>query len=244
MADRYKLVYRYEKGGAIKFVLNFENGISKSRFPLTILDAITSNFANDEELATALNKMVPKFYDGHFVIEYTKNKANLVDGALYLVYNDMTFLSELARENIGASKLPKSSVAHYLRWFLDKVKEDSEFLEYLSENEFIDAHFKRLVSEYLFYINSFEKDAEAMVWKVEVDLVKKLMNYKVIRGIEIGRKHFELKKANLPVPTIYPRVKKMADKPMKKVIKRKNVGDGQLSLFDASEYEVVNRTKK
>ena len=243
--DRYKLVYHYKDGGEKIFELSYENGSCRKAFTLTEIDMFTTNFSNEEELEKALNLVFPGYKNGYFSIEYNSN-GRLT--SMELAFNDMTFIRELASKNLRESKVSKTDINIYMRWMLNKLEKDSEFLKYLYTHRYINEYFKDAFSNYLMLKNSDEKEAQSSLWQAEVKLRKEFMRYKTIRGLEVGRKNYELEKQNIYVNndhrglTVMEKAKLEYELNHPKKVKKRNkpkkndVIDGQLPLFDPEPY--------
>lgn len=252
--NRYGLVF-HAKSGEKKYVtLNFKNN-KRNTFSLTEIDYITSLFSDAAMLASFVGISNEEFDKGYFAIEY---KSNSRLKSLELVFNDMIFLKDLAEKNLGESKVSKNSITGYMRWFLNKISDDPEFLKYISKNRYTNSYFKNALSEYLMYKNSDDKDAQSVLWQAKVRLEKEFTRYKTIRGLEVGRRNFELEKANKMVPRNPDELTSLQQAKLeyelnhpKKVKKRKprksDPVEGQLPLFDTTPYtdnDEHKRTRK
>lgn len=249
--DRYKLVYHYKKGGKKIFELSYEDGNCRKAFTLTEIDMFTTNFSNEEELEKALNLVFSGYEDGYFSIEYN-SKGTLT--SMELAFSDMFFIRELAGKNLRESKVSKTDINIYMRWMLNKLEKDAEFLKYMYTHRYINEYFKDAFSNYLMLKNSDEKDAQSSLWQAEVKLRKEFMRYKTVRGLEMGRKNFELEKQNMYVSynhnglTLAERARLEYElnhpKQEKKIKSKKNdLIEGQLPLFD-SEIYTENKGKR
>ena len=249
--DRYSLVF-HAKSGEKKYVtLNFKDS-KRNTFSLTEIDYITSLFSDAAMLASFVGISNEEFDKGYFAIEY---KSNSRLKSLELVFSDMTFLKELAEKNLGESKVSKESITGYMRWFLNKINKDSEFLKYISTHRYTNSYFKEALNNYLMLKNSDDKDAQSVAWRAEIKLRREFMRYKTIRGLEVGRRNFELEKENKMVPRnpdeLTPLEQAQREHELnhpKKVKKRKSRKsdpvEGQLPLFDATLYIDSNEHKR
>lgn len=244
---RYSLVFHYFEGGTKTFTLKFADGEVKSKFTLTEIDVFTSNFSSGDELVCALNTVFPGFEDGYFNIEYN------MDGSqkpLELVFNDMSFIRNLAKCNIRKSIVPKSEIISYMRWFLSEIDRDPGFLKFIFDKRYANIHFKHALSYYLILKNSDDKDAQSVLWQAEAKLCKEFCHYKTIRGIEIGRRNYKFFKQNKNIErrpsrlttTERAKLEYELNHPKKKALK----DDGQMTLFDVNVYSEgkVKKTRK
>lgn len=243
--NRYRLVYHYYNGNKKTFSLDFEDGSHRDKFALTEIDAFTSNFSNEEELAKAISLVFPGYEKGYFTIEY--NSGGHLN-ALELVFNDMNFIRKLATENLREALVPKSSITLYMNWFLNKIEKDPEFLTFIFSRRYTNSYFINVLSKYLMLKNSDEKDAQNSLWEAKASLIREFKRYKTIRGLEVGRHNYELIKQNKKIVRNPSELTELERAKIeynlnhpKKVEKRKrpkksNVIDGQLPLFDASPY--------
>ena len=240
-SNRYCLVYHFKNGDKRDVKITFENGKVRQTFALTEIDFMTSLFPDSDTLAKFV-KIDGK--DGYFSIEYKSN--NRVN-SLELVFSDMKFINSLAKKYFGESNLSKEDVIPYMRWFLDKIEKDSEFLNFISTHRYTNGYFKSALSEYLILKDSYENDARSILRRAEIKLIKEFMRYKTIRGLEVGRRNYELMKANKLVPRNPNELtsSEIARKDYelnhpKKVKKRsrlkKEMDNGQMVLFDVSSY--------
>ena len=240
-SNRYCLVYHFKNGDKRDVKITFENGKVRQTFALTEIDFMTSLFPDSDTLAKFV-KIDGK--DGYFAIEYKSN--NRVN-SLELVFSDMKFINSVAKKYSGESNLSKEDVIPYMRWFLDKIEKDSEFLNFISTHRYTNGYFKSALSEYLILKDSYENDARSILRRAEIKLIKEFMRYKTIRGLEVGRRSYELMKANKLVPRNPNELtsSEIARKDYelnhpKKVKKRsrlkKKMDNGQMVLFDVSSY--------
>lgn len=242
--NRYCLVYHFKNGDKRVVKITFEDGKVRQTFALTEIDFMTSLFPNSDAFARFVQIDGEEAKDGYFAIEYkSNNKIN----SLELVFSDMKFINSLAKKYFGESNLSKEDILSYMRWFLDKIDKDSEFLDFISTHRYTNGYFKAALSEYLILKDSYENDARSILRQAEVKLTKEFMRYKTIRGLEVGRRNYELMKANKIVPRNPNELtsSEIARKDYelnhpKKVKKRsklqKEIDNGQMVLFDVSSY--------
>ena len=253
-ANRYKLVYHYYNGNKKIFSLDFVDGSHRDKFALTEIDVFTSNFSNEEELAKALSLIFPGYENGYFTIEY--NSRGYLN-SLELVFNDMPFIRKLATENLRKTLVPKNSIILYMNDFLDKIKDDSNFLKFIFSHRYTNSYFRDTLSYYLMLKNSDEKDAQNALLDARANLIGEFQRYKTIRGLEVGRHNYELVKQNKEIARNPSEITELEraeieynlNRP-KKVQKRNNpkkkdVIDAQLSLFNVAPYiEKINKKRK
>lgn len=241
---RYSFVFHSKNGEKNIISIHFKDGKMHDSFALTEVDCFTTAFPNADVMARFLKIPKEDYEGGYFAIEY---KSNGRFKSLELVFDDSTFLRKLAKDNFGESKLSKESITSYMRWFLNKIEREPEFLKYISTHRYTNSYFKSALSNYLMLKNSDEKEAQSVAWQAEVRLKKEFMRYKTLRGLEVGRRNYELEKENKIVPR-NPDELTLAEQAQmeyemnhpKKVKKRKpkksDPIDGQLPLFDATPY--------
>lgn len=248
--DRYKLVYHYKNGGEKLFELYYDDGTYRKAFTLTEIDMFTTNFSNEDELEKALNMVFPGYENGYFSIEYNSGGALT---SMELVFSDMTFIRELASKNLRDSKVSKADINIYMRWMLNKLEKDEKFLKYISTHRYINEYFKNAFSNYLMLKHSDEKEAQSSLWQAEVKLRKEFMRYKTVRGLEVGRKNYELEKQSMYVFNNHreltfserARMEYELNHPKKgnKKGKKSDPIEGQLPLFDPEPY-IENKGKR
>lgn len=243
--DRYKLVYHYKDGGTKTFELDYEDKTHRKAFTLTELDMLTTNFPNEKELEKALNLVFPGYENGYFVIEY---KSGGTISSMELVFSDMTFIKELASKNLRNSTVSKADINIYMKQMLNKLEKDDEFLKYIYTHRYINEYFRNAFSNYLMLKHSDEKEAQSVLWQAEAMLRREFTRYKTIRGLEVGRKNYELEKQNICVNndhrglTVMEKAKLEYELNHPKKVKKRNkpkkndVIDGQLPLFDPEPY--------
>lgn len=252
-ANRYKLIYHYYQGGKKPFELDYEDGTHRDKFALTELDAFTSNFSNEEELTKALNLVASGYENGYFTIEY--NSGGKVN-SLELVFNDMTFIRKLATENLRQTIVPKSSITFYMNWFLNRIEQDPEFLNFISVHRYTNKYFRDALGYYLTLKNSNERDAQNALWEAKANLIREFKRYKTIRGLEVGRHNYELVKQNKRIAKNPSELTELERAEIeynlnhpKKVqkrskVKKSDVIDGQLPLFDPEPYIETSDIKR
>ena len=245
MADRYKLVYNYKNGGKKLLELDYKDGRHRKAFTLTEIDMFTSNFKNSEELEKALDLFFGGYKDGFFTIEY---KSSGTIKLAEIIYSDMNFIKTLASKNRGKTMVSKNDINDYMRYFLKRIETDSEFLNYISTRRYTNEYFRSALSNYLMLKNSNEKDAQSTLWQAEVKLRKEFMRYKTIRGIEVGRRNYELEKVRDMVSDVTPLSdmnRNGESNHMKKVRRRIRKKDSinQLLLFNPDIYTENNKEK-
>lgn len=253
--NRYSLVYHYSNGDRKVFALDFENGDHREKFSLTELDAFTSGFSSEEELTRALNVVFGGYNDGHFNIEYKSGGALR---SMEIVYNDLPFIRDLAKHNLRSSHVSKYEITEYMYKFLGEIEKDSQLLPYLVSHRYVNSYCMNAVSYYLMLKHSLESDVGSALFDAEVSLKKEFMRYKTIRGLEVGRRNYELKKQNIERDynpselTVLQRAKieyelnhptKINKKKVKKP-KKNDVIDGQLPLFNPDDYTDGFKGKK
>ena len=243
--NRYSLVYHYNNGGRKVFALDFENGTHREKFSLTELDAFTSNFSSEEELTRALNVVFGGYNDGHFNIEY-KSGGSL--RSMEIVYNDLPFIRDLAKHNLRSSNVSKDEITEYMYKFLREIEKNSCLLPYLVSHRYVNSYFENAVSYYLMLKNSLESDARSGLFEAEVSLKKEFMRYKTIRGLEVGKRNYALRKEDKfdydSELTVLQRAKieyelnhpVKVNKEKVKRPKRTDALEGQLPLFDPDDY--------
>lgn len=241
-AERYRLVFHYYEGGTKTLTLKFQNGEVKSKFALTEIDVFTSNFANEDELAHALNVVFSGFENGYFDIEY--NAGGTVK-PLELVFNDMPFIRGLAMDNIRKSVIPKSKITGYMRGFLAEIEKDPDFLKFIFEKRYTNKYFRNALNYYLMLKNSYDKDAQSVAWQAEAKLCKEFCRYKTIRGIEVGRHNYELMRQNKAIARD-PFLERAMVEDNSQKCKKTSLDDGQMALFNINDYsdDNVKRTRK
>ena len=247
--DRYKLVYHYDDGSEKLFELDYADGTHRKAFTLTEIDTFTTNFSNEKELEEKLNLIFPGYNNGHFSIEYRSNGSIK---SLELVFSDINFIKEVARKNLKASNVSRNDINIYMRWILNKLEKDDEFLNYIYKHGYVNEYFRSALSNYLMLKQSDEKEAQSSLWQAEVKLRKEFMKYKTIRGLEVGRKNYELKKQDMYISKVNKRLTVMErakleyelNHPKKK--KKSDPMDRQLPLFDPDIYTENNgkRTRR
>lgn len=237
--ERYKLVYHYRKGGSHEFSYDMGNGKVRDRFYLTEIDVFTSNFADDEELSRGLNLLSNVYNDGYFTIEY---RTNGVLKTMELVFKDMPFVRKLALDNIRKATLAKKDITFYMREFLRDINKDPSFLKFIFEKRYTNSFFRNALNYYLTLKNSDDKDAQGALWQAEASLCREFCRYKTIRGLEIGRRNYELIKQNKNVPS-FPNAISVSERARieyelnhQKKKKKSDIVSNQMPLFDASEY--------
>ncbi len=266
--SRYKLVFHYNNGGTRDFTFFGENGEVRNKFTLTEIDVFTSNFSSSDEMARALNSVFPGYKDGYFDIEYSAGGSVK---PLELIFKDMTFIRALALDNIRKSVVPKQAIMSYMRRFLADIKDNPEFLKFLFERRYTNKYFRDALSYYLVLKNSDDNDAQRVIWQAEAKLCKEFCRYKTIRGIEVGRRNYEILSRSKDDPSVAkllnskvntkilnrskdePSVAfdmraegaKVEKRSSNLKLKKQKLGDGQMALFDASIYNepTVKRTK-
>ena len=249
--DRYSLVFHAKDGEKKLIVINLKDS-KRTNFALTEIDYITSLFPDADTLASFVGIPAEECEKGYFAVEY---KSNNRLKSLELVFSNMTFLKELAEKNLGKSKVSKESITIYMRWFLNKINKDPEFLKYISTHRYTNSYFKDALSNYLSLKNSDDKDAQSVAWKAEIRLKKEFMRYKTVRGLEVGRRNYELEKENKMVPRnpdeLTPLEQAQREYELnhpKKVKKRKprklDPREGQMALFDVAPYTDANEHKR
>lgn len=249
-SNRYRLVYRYNDGGKKLFELDFEDGSHRNSFMLTEIDALTSRFPNDEELAKTLKLVSGEFKDGYFVIEYNSNGTVK---PLEVLFNDIPSFGKLAYEHLRETNVSKEEASYYMNEFLNLIKDD-EFLKFILSHRYTNSYFESTLNYYLRLKNSDEREAQSMLWEAKAKLQKEFSRYKTIRGIEIGKKNYNLLKENKVIKergklTVLQRAKMEYElnhprKVKRKKVKKTDVLDGQMALFDGSDYENSTRRAK
>lgn len=249
-SSRYRLVYRYSDGSKKLFELDFEDGKHRSNFMLTEIDALTSRFPGDRELAKVLKLVSGDFNDGYFVIEYNSNGTVK---PLEVLFNDMPNLGKLALAHLGESSISKEEASYYMNNFLNEIK-DEKFLEFLFSKRYVNSYFRDVLNYYLRLKNSDEREAQNMLWEAKAKLKKEFNRYKTIRGIEIGKKNYKLLKENKMLEergklTVLQRARiehelNHPKKVQRRKSKKNKVLDGQIPLFDGSLYERQSKRTK
>ena len=244
-AEIYQLVF-YHNGDRKIFNLDFEDKTNRATFTLTELDALTSNFANENEFIAAISKVFSGYEEGRFAIEY-KDKGDLK--RLHLVFNDVPFIKKLANDNLREAKIDKSLASQYMLKFLAMIEEDPNFLAFLKEKKYINSYFRGILDNYLFLNQLMEPDSYEVRFETKIKLLKQFRYYKTVRQLEFGNYHYELQKQGKDIPELPP-VLTAAQKAQleydynhpKKVKKRKKVKkdepDGQMYLFDPTPYTI------
>lgn len=248
--NRYRLVYHYFDGKEKVFEVNYEDGTHRDRFMLTEIDALTSKFSNDDELAKVLNFVSSGYKDGYFLIEYNSNRKVKT---MELVYNNIPFLGELSLKNLRQTKISGEDAEAYMNNFMKLVNGDDEFLKFILSHRYTNDYFKSALSYYLRLKNSDEREAQNTLWEARADLKKEFTRYKTVRGIEIGKKNYRLFKEKKEIPrlrgklTVLQRARleyelNHPEKVKKEKPKKNDVIEGQMALFDVEPY--IDHTSK
>ena len=246
-SNRYRLVYRYDNGSKKLFELDLEDGRHRSSFMLTEIDALTSKFPNDKELAKILKLVSGDFNDGYFVIEYNSNGSIK---PLEVLFNDMPNLGKLAFAHLGESSVSKEEASYYMNDFLNDIK-DERFLEFLLSERYVNSYFKDTLNYYLRLKKSDEREAQSMLWEAKAKLQKEFYRYKTVRGILMGKKNYKekiftrkgeltvLQRARIEHELNHPR------KVQRRKLNKNGVLEGQMPLFDGSLYDKeMKRTRR
>lgn len=246
-SSRYRLVYRYSDGSKKLFELDLEDGKHRSNFMLTEIDALTSRFPGDRELAKVLKLVSGDFNDGYFVIEYNSNGTVK---PLEVLFNDMPNLGKLALAHLGESSISKEEASYYMNNFLNEIK-DEKFLEFLFSKRYVNSYFRDVLNYYLRLKNSDEREAQNMLWEAKVKLQKEFYRYKTVRGILMGKKNYKakiftksgeltiLQRARIEHELNHPR------KVQRRKVNKNGVLEGQMPLFDGSLYDKeMKRTRR
>ena len=246
-SSRYRVVYRYSDGSKKLFELDFEDGKHRSNFMLTEIDALTSRFPGDRELAKVLKLVSGDFNDGYFVIEYNSNGTVK---PLEVLFNDMPNLGKLALAHLGESSISKEEASYYMNNFLNEIK-DEKFLEFLFSKRYVNSYFRDVLNYYLRLKNSDESEAQSVLWEAKAKLQKEFYRYKTVRGILMGKKNYKennftrkreltiLQRARIEHELNHPR------KVQRRKVNKNGVLEGQMPLFDGSLYDKeMKRTRR
>ena len=161
------------------------NGEEKKALTLTEIDAYTTIFENSQEFMHQLNSLGYNFYNSHFFIEYYHNGQRK---KTTLVFSDQDTLRQFALNNQGENNVKKDiEFYRYVINLLKEVEEDPEMLRYLKRNGYIWSRLKDNIERY---------NARKGVDLEESNICRKftenkLLSYKAIRDIEIGKKEYE-----------------------------------------------------
>lgn len=261
---RYQLVFHSDKNDDVKVIdLVPGDGSDRNAFTLTEIDAFTSQFSGARELSNAVDLGDLKYEDGHFSVDYKVNHSvNSID----LVYSNLTFLAELARKNVGKSEVSKKDIYGYVDRLIKEIENDVNFFHFMcsksmerSWNRYVTDRFRAAYGYYNTLKNSDDPDAKNALWEAKADLVRNLLSYKTIRGIEIAKYHYSLvkqglgcprdpsfvspeKRARLEYELKHPERQEKPEKPKK--YKKGDPIEGQMLLFDPSEYTEKEKIKR
>lgn len=245
--SRYQCVISKDNDSILLTMKNEEQ--VKDKFTLIEIDALTTSLNSKEDFVKYLNAYgfgIDSSYD--ISIQY---KSNGDTKKLEPVYGDMTFLKKIIEENLSNGK--KTYLNQFKQEFLNNIK-DKNFLDFIKKtpyNRYMSYDLKQAVGCYLFYSDdTYDQIDINLVMNEKQKILKALDCYKTVRGVLIGKKHYELKLSGKEIPkdpnilSKYEREiltyklnhpeKIKREEPKKEKIKKED--DGQMSLFDASIY--------
>ncbi len=221
---------------------------SKNKFTLIEIDALTTASNSKEDFVKRLNTYgfnVDSSYD--ISIQY---KSNGEIKKLEPVYGDMTLLKKIIAESLLNEE--KTYLNQFKKEFLNNI-EDAKFLDFIKNapyNRYMSYDLKQAVGCYLFYSDdTYDQIDINLVMNERQKILKALNRYKTVRGVLIGKKHYELKLSGKEIPKDPNTLSNYAreiltyklnhpEKSKKEELQKeeKKDDDGQMSLFDASIY--------
>ena len=216
----------------------------KDKFSLIEIDTLTTSLNSKEDFVKYLNSCgfdIDNSYD--IFIQY---KIQGVNRRLDLVYSDMILLKKIIEEDLPNGE--KTYLNQIKNEFLIDIK-DKKFLDFLkraSYNRYMSYDLKQAVGNYLFYSDdTYDRVDINLVMNEKQKILNALNHYKTVRGVLIGKRHYELMLSGKEIPkdpnilSNYEReiLTYILNQPEKsKKEETQKVDDGQMSLFDVSIY--------
>lgn len=181
----YSLKHKSKDGTISTFKIKTVNGVTRARFYLTDIDAITTKFDNFESFKKIMITLIPTWDGTTYWIEYSQNNRFI---KLPLVFKDQKLLTKLANENKGKEELKKEPWLNaYLKEFIIMVCEEKEKIKYLKQYKYIGPRLNTLLDE-------FENSKDVTKKMKAIEKIKNLLaNYYIIRRLEIGKAAYNRK---------------------------------------------------
>ena len=180
--------------------LEDEDGKIKKSFPLSTIDAITTDFDNMKSLLEFISeKNKPKknsnfdITDGYLYIEYHHNNKVKI---LNIVFSDNEEIREVSKKCKGGYKIKKDSKLTSLAYKLINIrKNETDIYNYLRNNYYVNSYLTNIINSYLFNTSdNYQNLSEAIKYKAE--LINKLTEYKTFRDISFGINNYYKQKNN------------------------------------------------
>ena len=245
-----KVVRRYQcvisKNGKSE-ILKFEvDGVNVDRFTLKQIDSLTMKTSDKNEFIELLNDSGFNFdLDSDIFVQY---KSDGTIKKLDPVFGNMNMLCKILDDDLNQSQ-SKINFHRFLDIFYLDIN-NSEFLKFIENepyNRYISKKLKYAINNYLACINESLNHVDVNAVLDAKCEINKALDYKTVRGFLIGKKHYELKLKGEAIPS-NPNILTYAQRQFlnlklnhpeffeDKKIEDEKKDDGQMSLFDVSEY--------
>ena len=186
----YSLKHISLDGEETTFRMKDKNGKIKDHFPLTTIDALTTECNNMEELLLKTRFLnIPKrnssdtWLDGYFYIEYlNNNKVKKLD----IAFSENALIHEISTTYKGYYYIPKDNRIKKTAYKIIKIRvTEPKLYDYLRHNSYLDTYLSELIGQFIAYNNEDYQNIKEADRILNI-IIAQLSQYKKFRDLTIG----------------------------------------------------------